>query len=327
VSAVHVWAYANPGSGEPPVFVGAATYGGARPDVAAVFGSQFVNSAFSLTVVGLAPGRYQLVAHAYSTVAGGFNYWRAVTLSVDTALRLFIDSPSSATVEQPFALSGWAADLQAAAGTGIDQIDVWAYPSSSAAPIFLGQAKYGGARPDVAAVYGPQFLNSAFGLTVTNLRADTYRIVVFAHSPVYCLFVIAASILVTIPDAPVITVTSGGICGTILVGGYAINPAAASGTGVDAVHVYAYQPFSTDRAGSVIFVGSSYGRENWEAVAAYGERYRYSGFAVNMPATELTLWTFVAFARSTITGTFNNAAIHTTALTPCVPRRPPFPLF
>ena len=33
VNTVHVWAYPNPGSGQPAIFIGAATYGNARPDV------------------------------------------------------------------------------------------------------------------------------------------------------------------------------------------------------------------------------------------------------------------------------------------------------
>ena len=49
VDAVHVWAYPNPGSGTPAVFVGAAELNGARPDVGAVFGHQFTDAGFGLT--------------------------------------------------------------------------------------------------------------------------------------------------------------------------------------------------------------------------------------------------------------------------------------
>ena len=45
VDAVHVWAVPAAGS---PIFVGVATLGGVRNDVAAVFGAQFATSGFNL---------------------------------------------------------------------------------------------------------------------------------------------------------------------------------------------------------------------------------------------------------------------------------------
>ena len=44
VDAVHVYAYPNPGSGKAAGFLGVATNGAARPDVATLFGGQFTNS-------------------------------------------------------------------------------------------------------------------------------------------------------------------------------------------------------------------------------------------------------------------------------------------
>ena len=52
IATVHAWAY--PLAGGPPVFLGAAGYGGARPDVAAVHGEQFRDSGFGLLVQGAA---------------------------------------------------------------------------------------------------------------------------------------------------------------------------------------------------------------------------------------------------------------------------------
>ena len=79
-------------------------------------------------------------------------------------------------------VAGWAADLDSPSGTGIDAIHVWAYPHSGEAPVFLGQAAFGGKRPDVAAVYGDRFLRSGFGLTVKELPPGTYDLAVFAWS-------------------------------------------------------------------------------------------------------------------------------------------------
>ena len=86
---------------------------------------------------------------------------------------------------QPF-VAGWAADLDAAAGTGIDTIHVWAYPVDASGargtPVFVGVAAYGGARPDVAGVYGAQFLTSGFGIVVTGLPPGTYDLALFPWS-------------------------------------------------------------------------------------------------------------------------------------------------
>jgi RHS repeat-associated protein len=65
VDHVQIWVYPNPGSGTPPVFWGTATLGQSRPDVAAVYGSQFANSGYQFTVSGKPPGAYLLVANVY----------------------------------------------------------------------------------------------------------------------------------------------------------------------------------------------------------------------------------------------------------------------
>jgi hypothetical protein len=49
------------------------------------------------------------------------------------------------------------------------------------APVFVGVAAYGSARPDVGAILGGQFTNSGFTLTAT-LEAGSYRLVAFARS-------------------------------------------------------------------------------------------------------------------------------------------------
>ena len=78
---IHVYAVSNGGAGT-ATFVGAANYGGARPDVGAAYGSQFTNSGYGLTVAGLAPGTYRLDVHARSTVTGTFNQARSVLITV-----------------------------------------------------------------------------------------------------------------------------------------------------------------------------------------------------------------------------------------------------
>jgi hypothetical protein len=83
MDAVHIWAY--PSTGAPAVFVGAATYGLARSDVAAVLGdSRFRDSGYSLTATSgtLGAGTYDFYVFGHSTVTGTFNIVRVVRVTV-----------------------------------------------------------------------------------------------------------------------------------------------------------------------------------------------------------------------------------------------------
>ena len=82
MDAVHVYAYKDPGSGTAPVFLGVAAYGQSRPDVAAIYGTRFTNSAFALNVSTLTPGVYDIVIFAHSTATNTFNNWAVVRTTV-----------------------------------------------------------------------------------------------------------------------------------------------------------------------------------------------------------------------------------------------------
>jgi Viral BACON domain len=113
--------------------------------------------------------------------------------------QVVIDVPTSqADVAQPFVLAGWAADLGAADGTGIATLHTWAYPLAGGAPVFVGAAAYGGARPDVAAVHGEQFRNAGYGLVVQGLAHGNYDLAVFAWSTEAGDFVPARTVRVTV---------------------------------------------------------------------------------------------------------------------------------
>ena len=97
--------------------------------------------------------------------------------------QVVIDTPrANATVESPFMVGGWAADLDAAEGTGVTSLHAWAYPDRGRPPVFLGATAYGGARPDVAAVHGDRFKDSGFGVIVQGLPAADYDLALFAWS-------------------------------------------------------------------------------------------------------------------------------------------------
>jgi hypothetical protein len=95
-------------------------------------------------------------------------------------------------------VAGWAADLDSQVDSGVDAIHVWAYPADGSDPIFVGAADYGGARPDVAAIYGERFLHAGYGLRVQGIAPGTYDLAVFAYSTVRGRFVPAKVARVTV---------------------------------------------------------------------------------------------------------------------------------
>jgi hypothetical protein len=188
IDAVHIWAY--PSSGAAPSFAGAATLGHSRPDVAAAFGPQFATAGYALAVENLAPGSYTLIVYARQASTGTFAVQRAVPVTVTAPQPfIFIDVPAEDATDPFFTpplgtdvrVAGWAIELGAATGTGVDTVHVWAYPTSGAAPLFVGVAAYGGVRPDVGAIFGSRYTESGFNLT-GFLPPGEYDVVAFAHS-------------------------------------------------------------------------------------------------------------------------------------------------
>ncbi len=83
VGTVHVWAYPVIDNGhDAPVFLGVASHGGHRPDVAAIFGDRFARSGFDLVAPGLAPGTYDVAVFAWSTARNDFVPAQVVRVTV-----------------------------------------------------------------------------------------------------------------------------------------------------------------------------------------------------------------------------------------------------
>ena len=308
VDTVHVWAFPASGS---PVPVGVAQYGSARDDVAAAYGAQFRNSGWSISARGLPPGVYTLAAYARSTTTGQFSqYALAEGLTIQADPRLRIESPTSgAAVGQPFTLSGWAVDRAAGSGTGIDTLHVWAYrnPGSGEAPVFVGVPTYGQSRPDVAAQFGAQFTNSGFSLQISTLPAGRYLIAVYGHSTVSGSFSVVESVVIDIGGASAaIDAPPNGSTRAqpFTISGWAIDQTAASGTGIDSVHVWAYPDPGSGTA--PIFVGlATYGAARQDIATQFGARYLNSGFSISvsgLPPGHRYL--FAIFPHSAATGQF-----------------------
>ena len=180
VSSVNVWAW--PMNGGAPRFLGVTSAARLRPDIATVFGSAYGSAEFLLPVQGLPGGTYTIVVYAQSARIGTFTQEQGVVVTVQSGSRIAIDAPST-SVPRTFVVSGWAADVSAATGPGVDLVHVWAYPASGAGAIWVGAAAYGGARADIAALYGESFRPSGYSLNAA-LPPGSYTLVVFARSTV-----------------------------------------------------------------------------------------------------------------------------------------------
>lgn len=88
--------------------------------------------------------------------------------------------------------------IPASSGTGIASVHVWAFPVAGGSPTFVGVASYGGARPDIGAVFGDRFTNAGFSLKVQNLTHGTYDIAVYGWSTVSNTFRAVATVRVTV---------------------------------------------------------------------------------------------------------------------------------
>jgi hypothetical protein len=125
-------------------------------------------------------------------------------------MRMFVDRPlNSSAVPIPFDVSGWALDLNAGS-SGVDAIQIWAFPSSGA-PVFLGAATLDIDRPDVAAAFAnPALLKSGFLLTVSkSLPSGAYTIRVFVRQASTQAYAIVVDVPVTVIG---VTLTDLGSC-------------------------------------------------------------------------------------------------------------------
>jgi len=226
------------------------------------------------------------------------------------APRMSIDLPAaSATVRQPFPVTGWALDQASTSSNGIDSVHIWAYPASGAAPIFAGWAPVSGGRPDVGTIFGAAHAASGYGLLVRGLQPGGYTIVVFAHSALGAGFILAQPVHVTVADSGVLALDAPAPNATVsqgfLVGGWAADLGASSGGGIDVVDVYAYP---LDTGVGPILLGAVPVNVPRPDVAAYlGAQFQTTGFNLLAPALTPGHYRIVAYGRSLVAGTFNVA--------------------
>ena len=228
-----------------------------------------------------------------------------------------VDLPArNQTLWQPFGVAGWALDPIAASGAGIDAIHVWAYPipgfggSPSGPPVFAGATTLTVDRPDVAAAFGSaQYTRCGFGLTVTGLAPGFYTLAVFGRVQATGQFGVLRVVDVNVLAVTFVSVDvprPGTVGSTIGVGGWAVDPAARSGSGVDAIHVWA---LPASGAGSAVFLGATTAfMDRPDVGALFGAQFTTSGFTLNVTAPPPGVWDLHVFARSTVTGLFQPSA-------------------
>jgi len=321
VDAVHVYAYPNPGSGAAPIFLGAASYGGSRPDVGAAYGARYADSGFSLPVVGLAPGVYDLGFYGRSTLTGTFNVFqtRRVTISAAPPLTggaAAIGLPAlNARVRTWLSIGGWAIDLRSTNGPGMDVVQVWAYPNAGSGqpPVFLGNAQYGIARQDVANAFGnSRYRNSGFYMDVMSMPAGIWDIVVLPRRAATQAFEVARVTRITVDPAVLIgidTPTENATMGSsFTLRGWAVDRRATNNDGIDTLHVYAYP--NPGSGAPPIWIGAvSPNTPRPDVAAMFGSQFINTGWSLPVNGLAPALYEFVVFGRSSVTNSFDNGRL------------------
>jgi hypothetical protein len=300
-----VWAY--PSSGAPPIFVGPATIGLNRLDVEAAF--FYVAAGFQISVGALPSGAYTLVFYAHNQRAAVFDDAQAVAVTVAAMpVTIGIDTPSAnAIVRSPFVIGGFAIDPSGPSGTGIDAVQVWAYPATGAPPVFAGTAFYGNTRTDVGATYGSRFTQSGFTVS-SALPPGGYTLAIFARSISNGQFTaktVPVTVMASDPRMNVDVPAPGPVAQSFVVSGWALDLATGTGTGVDAVHVWAF-PAS---GGAPTFLGAAGFGPRPDVGTVFGSQFTVSGFGLGSAVLPSGTYDLQVFAHSTVTGTFNDVRV------------------
>ena len=220
---------------------------------------------------------------------------------------------NGARLREPFLLNGWALDPDAAGGPGVDQLQLWALPFAGGAPILAGALGGGQSRPDVAAIYGASFQNAGFVGIGSRVPPGRYYLVALAR-------VIATGTYAY--DYADVTFEAGGfaiiesplsltsVTSPFIVRGFALDGAAASGTGVNSVIAYA----APSAGGTpVALPAPTYGLSRPDIAAVLGAGFQNSGFSLTVSTLAPGTWDIAVLARSTVTGTYS--ALHVIRVT------------
>jgi hypothetical protein len=228
-----------------------------------------------------------------------------------------IDLPGGPLVHQPFTMAGWGLDRGAGSGNGADVIHVYAWPAGGGAPLFVGQTSINLSRPDLASVFGGQFGTSGWALTVNNLPPGSYQLAAYLRSTVSNSFSLAKTVPITIFDTLMMIDTplwEKAVPHTFRIAGWAIDRGAPAGTGVDALHVWAYP----HTGAAPLWVGvADYGYSRADVAAAFGStRFTNTGYNITISTLPTGWYDIAVFAHSTVSNTFTTAGVIRTYVSP-----------
>jgi hypothetical protein len=165
------------------VYTGDATYGVERSDMAAAYGARFARSGYTylLSLSATAAGSHVVEVRVRASASGSLSsFLRGVRrVSIPTYPSGSLDSPlDNSSVSGSVQVSGWALDMGAASGSGVDRVHVWVDGQ------YVGDAALLLSRPDISAAYGARFANSGFAyqLSLAGLAPGSHTVEARARS-------------------------------------------------------------------------------------------------------------------------------------------------
>src|SRR5215471_12709670 len=227
--------------------------------------------------------------------------------------RVEIDAPApGASANQPFTVSGWAIGYPANTGTNVDAVQVLAYPLPSGAPIDMGTVTYGSSVSLVGSVYGAQYQPSGFSREIRGLSPGWYRFAVSAHiASTGAWTTPAETVTVSVgahPDAAVTAPANGAdLLQPFTMSGWAVDAAAATGTGVDVVQIWRRPASGAD----VLLGTATLGQSSPGASALYGSQFASAGFTYNVSGLSSGSQSLYARWHSTVANVYNSSALVT----------------
>ena len=232
----------------------------------------------------------------------------------DCACDGFVDAPTSnalARIDQPLVVAGWVADRTAQGWAGFDAVHIYSGPAGQGGT-FLTSGTIGKARPDVAATLGnPNALAAGFELSVpaNRLPAGQMTLSVYVHSPSRGWWYKQVQLTMLTPRLaqPVLQVSfppPGEKLKTTTIyslAGYALDPGAFDGTGVDLVEIYIDGARGEPQAQ---FVGrAEVGDPTDAARVQFGARFEDTGWVQRFDPSKYKIGnrTLYVYARSDVT--------------------------
>jgi hypothetical protein len=214
-----------------------------------------------------------------------------------------VDTPAiNGTVSEPFQIRGWALWSGATSGSGIDAVHVYGCVLNGCpSPVFWGAATIGLPRPDVVAAYGyPSGATSGYSFTMAGLAPETYYVQVWtrnATTGAWLPFITTFTVTAAPEHVLEHPVALQSLAQPLTVSGWAIDAGMPSGTGVDAVHVWAYHNFGNGTP-QYMLGAATYGDARPDVAAARGSRFLNSGYHFTMTGQPPGWYRFVVSSHS-----------------------------